>query len=100
MRHVRFAHGIHGSLLLALFATASLDIETETPGPVASDLSGGQPCEKIADLVEDAGVSGGIASWGAADGCLIHHDYFIESFMTDQLSVCAGAFLGSMIDTE
>src|SRR4051812_8285879 len=46
---------------LAFLATATFDIKAETARAVSADFGGGQAREKIADMIENAGVSSGIA---------------------------------------
>src|SRR5207237_5095485 len=65
------------AIALAFFAAAPFDIEAEAARFVSPDAGGGQAGEKIADVIEHAGVSSRIAARGAADGRLIDHNDFI-----------------------
>lgn len=80
----------------ASFATAAFDIETETTGFVAAQFGFGLGGKKVADESEDAGVSGGIAARGAADGGLVDNDGFFELIDAFDAVVKAGGGFGAM----
>ncbi len=79
---------LNQAVALAFFASAALHVETKAAGRIAADARGGQLRKQIADVIKHAGVSRWVASRGAADGCLIDDDDFV-----DQILALDGAML-------
>ena len=67
-----------GSLALARFAAAAFDVEAESARFVAANFGFAGLGEDLADFVEHAGVSGGIAARRAADRALIDLDHLVD----------------------
>ena len=59
-------------------AAAAADVEGEAAGLVASHAGLGGLGEELADLVEDAGVGGGVRARRAADGRLVDVDDLVD----------------------
>ena len=68
-----------GSLSLAVFAAATLDIKAESAGAIAADLGLASFAEQLADKVEHTGVGSGIGAGGSADGALVDANDFINT---------------------
>src|SRR5882762_1065726 len=81
------------AVALAGFAAAAFYVEAEAAGAVAAFAGFGEHGEKLADGGEDAGVSGGIGARGAADGCLVDLDNFVDLIGANDFAVGAGRFL-------
>ena len=84
------------AVALAFFAATALDVKAKAAGFVAAHLGGGQPRKEVADVIEHAGVSGGIAARGAADGRLVNDDDLVETLVTLEDAVFAGTLLGAV----
>src|SRR5205823_5372281 len=84
-----------GPLALAGLAPAALDVEAEAADLVAAELGLPRRGEDLADLVEDAGVGGGVAARGAADGGLVDLDDFVDLAHAGEGFVVSGFELGT-----
>src|SRR5207247_4061986 len=73
----------------------TFDVEAEAARTVTANAGGGQPGEKIADVMEHAGVSGRIAARGASNGRLVDHDHFVQRFLAFDSAMSARPFLGA-----
>ena len=73
-------------------------VEAEAPGRVAADLGLGESCEELPDLVEDAGVRGGVGARGLADGRLVDLDCLVDLSGAQDLEVGAGLGPGAVHD--
>ena len=69
--------GLH-PLALASFAASALDIEGEASHLVSPQPGLGGFGKHFSDLIKDAGVGGGVAAAGAADGGLVHFDQTVD----------------------
>ena len=69
---------LDGAVAGAGLAPAALHVEREAALLVAADLGLLGLGEEFADLVEDAGVSGGVRARRASDGLLVHGDDLVE----------------------
>ena len=63
------------------FAPAAPDIEAEPSGAVATGLGLRSGGEEITDVVEHAGVGGGVGPGGPADGALVDVDDLVQVFL-------------------
>src|SRR5579862_434652 len=93
--HIRKKIHLDAAQAVALtgFTAAALDVEAETPRLVAALARFRKHGEKLADRREDAGIGGGIGTWGAADGRLVNLDNFVYLFGTEELLVGPGRLL-------
>ena len=71
---------LQNAVALAGFAAAALDVEAEPSRAVAAHLGILRLGEHGADIVEHAGVGGGVGARGAADGLLVDADDLIHEF--------------------
>ena len=78
----------------ARLAAAALDVEREPPGQVAADLGLLGLGEQLADVVEHAGVGGGVRPRGAPDGRLVDADDLVELLDALDALVAARRHLG------
>ena len=74
----------------ARLAAAALDVEGEPARFVASDLGLGGGGEQGADLVENAGVGGGVGARGAPDRRLVDAHEFVDAVQAGHPGVPAG----------
>ena len=81
---------LQDAVTLAGFAAAALDVEAEPSRAVAAHLGVLRLGEYGADIVEHAGVGGGVGARGAADGLLIDANDFIH-----ELALYPIAFAGA-----
>ena len=72
--HLDLEHAV----AFALLAAATLDVEAEAPGQVAPRLALRQLGEQFTQRREQAGVGGGVAPGGAADGSLVDVDDLVH----------------------
>lgn len=84
------------AVALAGFAASALNIETEAAGFITAKFSFGLMGEKLADLVEDAGVSRDIGARSAADRGLVDDDTLVEMLDAVDALVEAGNGLGAV----
>ena len=70
-------------------AAAPLHVEGESAGAVASGLGIGGGGEELPDVVEEAGVGGGVGPWGPADGGLVDGDDLVQMLLPLQGGVFA-----------
>ena len=74
-RHIDIRKEVHLNLdravAGAVVAPTTLDVERETSGQVAANLSLGRLCEQFAHVVEDPGVCCGVAARGPPDRPLV-----------------------------
>ena len=70
--HVHVRQEVHfnlqGAVAGAVLAAAALDVEGESAGGVAAHFRFTGLCEQLADVVEHAGVGGGVRARGTTDG--------------------------------
>src|SRR5690606_17580870 len=78
------------ALALAGLAAPAFHIETEAPDFVAADLGFAGLREGLADLVEHAGVGGGVGAGGAPDGGLVHFDDAVDAVQAVDAGVLSG----------
>jgi len=68
-------------------------LKLKAAGTIAPLAGFGEHGEELADGREDAGVGGGIGARGAADGCLVDLDDFVDLIGADDFAMRAGRFL-------
>ena len=98
--HVHVRQEVHfnlqGAVAGAVLTAATLDVEGEAAGGVAAHLRFAGLCEQLADVVEHAGVGGGVRARGAADGRLVHVNDLVQVFQAVDALVAAGHLLGAV----
>ena len=87
---------LQGAVAGAVLAAATLDVEGESAGGVAAHFCFAGLCEQLADVVEHAGVGGGVRARGAADGRLVHVNDLVQVFQAVDALVAAGYLLGAV----
>ena len=82
--HLNIGQEVHLDGLITIaatgFAAATLDIEREAAGLIATDLGLGQVDEERADIAEHTGIGGRIGAGRATDGALIDIHHLIDEF--------------------
>ena len=78
-----------GAVALAIFAAATLHIETEPAGIIAAVFGFLSLSEQFTDQRKNSGVSSGVRSRRPADGQLIDADYFINILKPDNFFMSA-----------
>ena len=98
--HIYIRQKVHldlqNAVALAGFAAAALDVEAEPSRAVAAHLGVLRLGEYGADIVEHAGVGGGVGARGAADGLLIDANDFIHELQPLYPIAFAGAGAGTV----
>ena len=98
--HVHVRQEVHfnlqGAVAGAVLAAAALDVEGESAGGVAAHLRFAGLCEQLADVVEHAGVGGGVRARGTADRRLVHVNDLVQVFQAVDALVAAGYLLGAV----
>ena len=84
---------LQDAVTLAGFAAAALDVEAEPPRAVAAHLGVLRLGEYGADIVEHAGVGGGVGPGCPADGALVDADDLVEEFLALDSLTAAGVDL-------
>ena len=87
---------LQGAVAGAVLAAAALDIEGESAGGVAAHFRLAGLCKQLADVVEHAGVGGGVRARGAADGRLVNVNDLVQVFQPVDALVAAGHLLGAV----
>ena len=85
---------LHQAVAGAGFASAALDVEGETAGAVAADLGVIGGGKEVADVVEEARVSGRIGTGGAADGALVDIDDLVQMLQAVHAAASTGTGAG------
>ena len=98
--HVNVRQEVHfnlqGAVAGAVLAAAALDVEGEATRGVAAHLRLAGLCKQLADVVEHAGVGGGVRARGAADGRLVNVNDLVQVFQPVDALVAAGHLLGAV----
>ena len=98
--HVHVRQEVHfnlqGAVTGAVLAAAALDVEGESAGGVAAHFRFAGLCEQLADVVEHAGVGGGVRARGTADGRLVHVNDLVQVLQAVDALVAAGHLLGAV----
>ena len=98
--HIHIGQEVHldldGPVARAGLAAPALDVEAEPAGQVAPHLRLVRGCVELANVVEDAGVGGGIRSRRAADRRLVDVDDLVERLGAFDRRVEAGHPLGGV----
>src|SRR5262249_44995662 len=93
-RHVDVGQEVHldldGACARAVPAAATLDVEGEPTGQVPADLGLHRLGEQLADVVEDAGVCGGVRPGGTADRRLVDVHDLVHQVVAVHPGVAAG----------
>src|SRR5699024_12014292 len=74
-------------------APAAPDVEAEPAGAVAPGLGLRGGSEQVPDVVEHAGVGGGVGPGGAADGTLVDADDLVQPLLPLDVTVLPWAAL-------
>ena len=90
--HLNFENAI----ALAFFAATTLDVEAEAAWLIATHLGGRQPSKEVADVVEHAGIRGGIAPRRAANGRLVDDDDLVQTLVAFEDAMFTRTFLGTV----
>ena len=98
--HVHVRQEVHfnlqGAVAGAVLAAAALDVEGESTRGVAAHFRFAGLCEQLADVVEHAGVGGGVRARGASDGRLVHVNDLVQVFQAVDALVAAGYLFGAV----
>ena len=96
--HVDVGQEVHldldGPVARAGLAATAAHVEGEAAGLVPAHLGFGRLGEELADVVEDAGVGGGVRARRATDGRLVDVDHLVEVLHTLDLAVPSRQRLG------
>ena len=99
-RYVHVRQEVHfnlqGAIAGAVLTAAALDVEGESAGGVAAHFRFAGLCEQLADVVEHAGVGGGVRTRSTADGRLVHVNDLVQVFQAVNALVAAGYLLGAV----
>ena len=87
---------LQGAVAGAVLAAAALDVEGESAGGVAAHFRFAGLCEQLADVVEHAGVGGGVRTRSTADGRLVHVNDLVQVFQPVDALVATGYLLGAI----
>ena len=98
--HVDVRQEVHfnlqGAVAGAVLAAAALDVEGESTRGVAAHFRFAGLCEQLADVVEHAGVGGGVRARGTTDGRLVHVNDLVQVLQAVDALVAAGHLLGAI----
>ena len=87
---------LHKAVAAAGLAAAALDVEGEAARPVAPGLGLRRGGEKVADVVEEARIGGGVGARRLADGALVDADDLVEVLDTLEAVAAAGPHPGTV----
>ena len=96
-RHIHIWQEMHFNLDCSVsrtgFATATLDVETETSGHVTANFCFGRCCKQFSNGIENTGVRSWVRAWRTTNGRLIHVDHFVDGIDAFNSAVTAWRFL-------